>query len=43
MQALAHHDDVHGALTDAGVAGSERDQYLRALAGLAQSGTIPPR
>ena len=43
VQALEHHDDVHGALDDAGVAESDRDQYLRALAGLAQSGTITPR
>ena len=43
VQALEHHDDVHGALDDAGVSETERDQYLRALAGLAQSGTITPR
>ena len=43
VQALEHHDDVHGALDDAGVAESDRDQYLRALAGLAQAGTITPR
>ena len=43
VQALEHHPDVHGALDDAGVAESDRDQYLRALAGLAQAGTITPR
>ena len=43
VQALEHHDDVHGALDDAGVSETERDQYLRALTGLAQSGTITPR
>jgi mycofactocin biosynthesis protein MftB len=43
VQALEHHDDVHGALDDAGVTGSERPQYLRALAGLAQAGTIEQR
>jgi mycofactocin biosynthesis protein MftB len=43
VTALEHHDDVHGALVDAGVAESDRDQYLRALAGLAQAGTITPR
>jgi putative mycofactocin binding protein MftB len=43
VQALEHHDDVHGALVAAGVAEPERDRYLRALAGLAQAGTITPR
>ena len=43
VQALADHDDVHGALAEAGIDGADRDQYLRALAGLAQSGTIKPR
>ena len=43
VQALEHHDDVHGALAEAGVTETDRDQYLRALAGLAQSGTITPR
>jgi len=43
VQALEHHDDAHGALAEAGVDGSERDQYLRALAGLAQAGTITRR
>jgi putative mycofactocin binding protein MftB len=43
VEALAEHDDVHGALDEAGVAEAERDQYLRALAGLAQAGTITPR
>jgi hypothetical protein len=43
VQALERHDDVHGALVEAGVTGSERDQYLRALAGLAQAGTIERR
>ena len=43
VAALEHHDDVHGALDDAGVTGSERPRYLRALAGLAQAGTIEQR
>ncbi|MCD2194178.1 mycofactocin biosynthesis chaperone MftB [Actinomycetospora endophytica] len=43
VEALAHHDDVHGALTAAEVPDDQRDQYLRALAGLAQAGTIQPR
>jgi putative mycofactocin binding protein MftB len=43
VQALEHHDDVHGALVDAGVAEPDRDQYLRALAGLARAGTITQR
>ncbi|HEY2225262.1 mycofactocin biosynthesis chaperone MftB [Actinomycetospora sp.] len=43
VEALAHHDDVHGALTAAKVPAEQRDQYLRALAGLAQAGTITPR
>ena len=43
VQALADHDDVHGALVEAGIGEADRDQYLRALAGLAQSGTIKPR
>lgn len=41
--ALDGHDDVHGALEEAGVADSEREQYLRALDGLARAGTITPR
>jgi putative mycofactocin binding protein MftB len=43
VEALAQHDDVHGALDEAGVTEAERDQYLRALAGLATAGTIKPR
>ncbi|MFC5065582.1 mycofactocin biosynthesis chaperone MftB [Actinomycetospora atypica] len=43
VQALGDHDDVHGALAAAGIDDADRDQYLRALAGLAQSGTIKPR
>jgi putative mycofactocin binding protein MftB len=43
VQALEHHDDVHGALDEAGVPAEQRDQYLRALAGLAQAGTITTR
>jgi mycofactocin biosynthesis protein MftB len=43
VEALAQHDDVHGALTAAEVPTEQRDQYLRALAGLAQAGTITPR
>jgi mycofactocin biosynthesis protein MftB len=43
VEALADHDDVHGALSAAEVPTEQRDQYLRALAGLAQAGTITPR
>jgi putative mycofactocin binding protein MftB len=43
VEALADHDDVHGAMTAAEVPTEQRDQYLRALAGLATAGTITPR
>ena len=43
VEALEHHDDVHGALQTAEVPAQQRDQYLRALAGLAHAGTITPR
>ena len=40
---LADHPDVHGALDAAEVPAAQRDQYLKALAGLAQAGTIQRR
>jgi len=43
VRGLAGHADVHGALAAAGVAGEQRPVYLRALAGLAASGTIEER
>jgi mycofactocin biosynthesis protein MftB len=43
VQALAEHSDVHAALAAAGVAPAQRPAYLRALAGLAASGTIEER
>ena len=43
VQALAEHPDVHSALVAAGVAVEQRPSYLRALAGLAASGTIEER
>ena len=43
VQALAEQPDVHSALVAAGVAQDQRPAYLRALAGLAASGTIEER
>jgi mycofactocin biosynthesis protein MftB len=43
VQALAEQPDVHAALAAAGVAAEQRPAYLRALAGLAASGTIEER
>ena len=43
VESLADHPDVHGALEAAEVPAHRRDQYLAALAGLAQSGTIKRR
>ena len=43
VQALAEHPDVHTALAAAEVAQAQRPAYLRALAGLAASGTIEER
>ncbi len=43
VQGLAEHPDVHAALVAAGVAEAQRPAYLRALAGLAASGTIEER
>jgi putative mycofactocin binding protein MftB len=40
---LAAHTDVHGAIEAAGIAPEQRPAYLRALAGLAEAGTIEPR
>ncbi len=43
VQALAEHPDVHSALVAAEVVDAQRPAYLRALAGLAASGTIEER
>lgn len=43
VEALADHPDVHGALEAAEVPAAQREQYLKALAGLATAGTIQPR
>jgi putative mycofactocin binding protein MftB len=40
---LEQHPDVHAAIDAAGVAVAQRPSYLRALAGLAESGTIERR
>jgi putative mycofactocin binding protein MftB len=40
---LERHPDVHSAIEAAGVASASRPAYLRALAGLAEAGTIEPR
>jgi putative mycofactocin binding protein MftB len=43
VSGLERHPDVHAAIEAAGVAAAQRPAYLRALAGLAQAGTIEPR
>jgi putative mycofactocin binding protein MftB len=43
VEALADHADVHGALEAAEVPAPQREQYRKALAGLAQAGTIKRR
>jgi len=43
VRGLEHHPDVHAAIDAAGVEEAQRPAYLRALAGLAASGTIEPR
>jgi mycofactocin biosynthesis protein MftB len=43
VKGLADHPDVHSAIEAAGVEESQRPAYLKALAGLAASGTIEPR
>ena len=43
VETLADHPDVHGALEAAEVPAHQREQYLKALAGLAQAGTIKAR
>ena len=40
VSGLADHPDVHSALDAAGVESAQRPAYLRALAGLAENGTI---
>jgi putative mycofactocin binding protein MftB len=40
---LENHPDVHAAIEAAGVAEAQRPAYLKALAGLAASGTIVAR
>ncbi|WP_214368863.1 mycofactocin biosynthesis chaperone MftB [Pseudonocardia sp. H11422] len=42
VKGLEHHPDVHSAIAAADVEESQRPAYLRALAGLAASGTIEP-
>jgi mycofactocin biosynthesis protein MftB len=43
VSGLADHADVHAALDAAGVDPAQRPDYLRALAGLADNGTIEAR
>jgi putative mycofactocin binding protein MftB len=43
VSGLERHPDVHGAIEAAGVAVGQRPAYLRALAGLADNGTIEER
>ena len=43
VEGLAGQPDVHAALDAAEIPAAQRDQYLRALAGLAAAGTIQPR
>ena len=43
VSGLADHSDVHSALDAAGVDAAQRPAYLRALAGLAENGTIEER
>ncbi|GAA5145510.1 mycofactocin biosynthesis chaperone MftB [Pseudonocardia eucalypti] len=43
VSGLERQPDVHAALASAGVPDSLRPAYLRALAGLAEAGTIEPR
>lgn len=43
VRTLADQPDVHTTLDVAGVPDDQRDTYLKALAGLAEAGTIEPR
>jgi mycofactocin biosynthesis protein MftB len=43
VQGLERHPDVHAAIEAAGVEDAQRPAYLRALAGLAATGTIELR
>jgi putative mycofactocin binding protein MftB len=43
VRGLEHQPDVHASLEAAGVPGDQRAAYLKALAGLAEAGTIEPR
>ena len=43
VSGLAHHPSVHASVAAAGVDEAQRPAYLRALAGLAESGTIEER
>jgi putative mycofactocin binding protein MftB len=43
VRGLQHHPDVHAAIEAAGVEDAQRPAYLRALAGLAATGTIEQR
>jgi mycofactocin biosynthesis protein MftB len=43
VSGLERHDSVHAAIDAAGVEDAQRPMYLRALAGLAENGTIEER
>ena len=43
VKGLENHPDVHAAISAAGVAEAQRPAYVKALAGLAESGTIEAR
>ncbi|MFD2418808.1 mycofactocin biosynthesis chaperone MftB [Amycolatopsis pigmentata] len=43
VRTLENQPDVHATLDAAGVPGDQRAAYLKALAGLAEAGTIEPR
>jgi putative mycofactocin binding protein MftB len=43
VKGLEDHPDVHSAIAAAGVEEAQRPAYLKALAGLAASGTIEAR
>ena len=43
VRTLGDKPDVHTTLDAAGVPGDQRPAYLKALAGLAENGTIEPR
>jgi putative mycofactocin binding protein MftB len=43
VSGLDRHESVHAAIDAAGVEAAQRPAYLRALAGLAENGTIEER